>query len=295
MVSSESPAVARRRLRLALRNAREAMGLTQGKVAEALEWSLSKVNRIESGEVTVSNTDVKALLALFDVTDVQQVESLLGDARTSRQRGWWDEAPYREHLTPATRQLLQFESEATAMRVFHPTLIPGMLQTPAYAEHILNFWNEHLPEQDRSARLEVRLRRRNQVLGREDPPHYYLVLDESVTWREVGGAAVMAEQLHSLLESARHPSVSLRVLPMADGAPMSMLGPFTVLGLGDDENAILYREMYLADEVVQDPEVIGGHRRHFEQMWQESLDESASIRLVEARAASMLASLDRRR
>src|SRR5215510_8813903 len=157
MVSSESPAVARRRLRLALRNAREAMGLTQGKVAEALEWSLSKVNRIESGEVTVSNTDVKAMLALFEVTDAEHVESLLGDARTSRQRGWWDEPPYRDFLTIGTRQLLQFESEATAMRAFQPTLIPGILQTLDYASHVINFWQHDLTDAERTARLDVRL------------------------------------------------------------------------------------------------------------------------------------------
>jgi transcriptional regulator with XRE-family HTH domain len=295
MVSSESPAVARRRLRLALRNAREAMGLTQGKVAEALEWSLSKVNRIESGEVTVSNTDTRALLSLFQITDADQIESLLGDARTSRQRGWWDDPEYRDHLTSATYQLLQFESEATAIRAFHPTLIPGLLQTPAYATHIMNFWDQYLSETDRLARLEVRLRRRQQVLGRSEPPPYYLVLDESAVWREVGGAALMGEQLRQLLEAARTEVVTLRILPLADGAPMSMLGPFIVLDLGGDENAILYREAPLEDGIVQDPNEIGKHRYHFEQMWEQALDEAASIRLVEARAASMLASLDRRR
>lgn len=67
--TGESPAAARRRLRLALRRARETAGLTQGKVAEALDWSVSKVNRIEKGDVTVSTTDLRALLELYGVVD----------------------------------------------------------------------------------------------------------------------------------------------------------------------------------------------------------------------------------
>ena len=146
MASYEAPAVARRRLRLALRKAREAKGLTQAQVAEALDWSLSKVNRIETGEVTVSTTDLHALLRLFEVTDAAQVDRLVADARASRRRGWWDEPRYRQHLTPAMLQLFQFETEATTIRIFHPTLIPGLLQTRAYAEAALGVWRDRLSE-----------------------------------------------------------------------------------------------------------------------------------------------------
>src|SRR5215813_2073851 len=113
MMSDESPAVARRRLRLALRNAREAKGLTQAQVAERLEWSLSKVNRIEGGEVTVSNTDLQALLHLYEVAEPDRIEQLTEDGRAARRRGWWDQPRYRESTTPATLQLLQFESQAS--------------------------------------------------------------------------------------------------------------------------------------------------------------------------------------
>src|SRR5690606_6885937 len=128
----------------ALRRAREAKGLTQGEVAKRLEWSLSKVNRIESGEVTVSSTDLQALLRLFDITDPATIEQQSADARTSRRRGWWDEPAYRQHLTPATMQVLQFEVQASTIRVFQPVLIPGVLQTRPYAEFLMNFFTEDL-------------------------------------------------------------------------------------------------------------------------------------------------------
>src|SRR5262249_60734829 len=110
MASGDLPAVARRRVRMALREAREEKGLTQGQVAEAMEWSLSKVMRIESGEVTIAPNDLRFLLAYLEITDRARVDSLLQAAKTSRRRQMWSDEPrFREHTTQATRQLIQYE------------------------------------------------------------------------------------------------------------------------------------------------------------------------------------------
>jgi transcriptional regulator with XRE-family HTH domain len=293
MVSNESPAVARRRLRLALRRAREEKGLTQGQVAEALEWSLSKVNRIESGDVTISHTDLHALLNLLDVTDVEAVERLTEDARASRRRGWWDDPEYREYLTTATVQLLQFESQASVIRTFQNTLVPGLLQTRTYADFVLNFWSEELPEAERMARLDIRMQRPKHVFDRLDPPKYLVILDESVVFREVGGPTVMADQLNEVLRMAESPRITVRIVPFAEAAPLALLGPFTIFNLGDEEDAVLYRETTWLDEIVHTREVIRRHRHVFEQLWEKSLSAEASDRLIRAHAATMLASMDR--
>lgn len=294
MTTGESPAVAHRRLRLALRKAREAKGFTQGEVAKRLDWSLSKVNRIESGDVKISSTDLQALLRLFDVTDDDQVRRLAADAKASRQRGWWDEPRYREHLTPPTMQLLQFETEASAIRVFQPTLIPGLLQTPEYADFIVNLYTSDLPEATRAARLDIRMRRRNQVFGRPDPPRYFLMLDEAALHREVGGATIMSDQLRHLLGQISEHRITVRVVPLAYGTVLTMLGAFTIFDLGDEENAVLYHESVIQDEIVHNQDLIRFHRERFDQTWDRAFDEEASIRLIEARAAAMLSSLDRR-
>jgi transcriptional regulator with XRE-family HTH domain len=293
MISDESPAVARRRLRLALRKAREAKGLTQAQVAEELEWSLSKVNRMEGGEVAVSNTDLQALLHLYDICEPARVDQLMDDARASRRRGWWDQARYREHLTPETVQLLQFESQASAIRVFQPTLVPGVLQTPDYAEAVINFWANDLTPADRAPRLEVRIHRAAQVFDRPDAPRYFLILDESVPGREVGGPSVMAHQLQELLARIRSGAITVRVLPLPEGAMAATLGPFTILDLDEEENAVLYREGSGTDAISHVPEVILRHRRAFEQVWDQCLPPDASMRLIDACATSMLSSLDR--
>jgi transcriptional regulator with XRE-family HTH domain len=293
MVSTESPAVARRRVRLALRKAREASGLTQGQVAEELEWSLSKVNRIESGDVTVSNTDLKAMLELYGVTDEKTINRLAGDARNSRRRGWWDEPRYREHVTPPTMQMIQFESEASAIRVFQPTLIPGLLQTREYATAILDVWSDELSEADRETRLEVRLQRAGQVFDRPDPPKYLVIIDESVIQRQVGGPRVMAGQLEALLTRMASAYTQLRILPFSDAAALVQMASFTLLDLGDEEDAVLYREVLYQDDIVHSRPEIRRHRQRFDQIWKLSLTEDASTRLIRARLATLVASLDR--
>lgn len=295
MVPGEPPAVARRRVRLVLRAAREAKGFTQGHVADELDWSLSKVNRVEKGDVTVSRTDLLAMLELYGIDDSDRIDDLVQAARTSRQRGWWDDPRYREHASSAMQQLFQFESEATAIRHFHPTLVAGILQTPAYAGFVMDFWSHDLPERSREARLEMRLRRRDHVFGRPDAPDYLLILDESVLYREVGGPRVMADQLRALVSTMQQPGITVRVVPLAEAAPIAMLGPFTILDLGDEENAVLYRESHMADEIVHAKVKIDHHRHIFEQLWEVSFTEEESARLIEACAATMLSSLDRRR
>jgi hypothetical protein len=262
-------------------------------VAEALDWSLSKVNRIESGEVTVSTTDLRALLALFGIADGAQVDQLLENAKASRRRGWWDEPKYREHLTPATMQLLQFETEATAIRSYQPTLMPGLMQTRAYAQIVLDLSLERLSEADKAVRLEVRLQRREHVLDRPDPPQYMVIFDESVLLRDFGGPRVMAEQFREVLSLVHKSNTIMRILPLAKGAQIAMAGQFTVFDLGDEENAVLYRESAQADEISHGSEGVNLRRGLFEKMWDESLPAEASIRQVEASSAAMLSALDR--
>jgi transcriptional regulator with XRE-family HTH domain len=292
MTSIDSPAAARRRLRLALRKAREASGLTQAEVAEELDWSVSKVNRIENGEVTVSLTDTRALLELLRITDSATVEELTRDARTARRRGWWDDPRYRPHFTTPMLQLTQYESEATTIRCFQPTLIPGVLQTPEYARAIFNVWTE-LPPETIAGRQDLRARRASELFERSPIPTYLVILDESVVLRRIGGASVMAEQLQALLAFVKDYGIIVRVVPLTEAAPLSALGGFTILNLGDEENSIMYREAVLADAITDAHDMIEMYRRMFEQMWEMALTPAASNRLVEAHVASLLASLDR--
>jgi transcriptional regulator with XRE-family HTH domain len=294
MTPTDSPAAARRRLRLAVRRAREAARLTQGHVAEALEWSISKVNRIENGDVTISTTDLRALLALLGITDANVVRRMTEDARTARKRGWWSDPRYQAHVTADTLQLIQYESDAATIRCFQPTLFPGLLQTPDYARAVLSFWTNLTPD-EQAVRHEMRLRRYGQLFDRPDPPTYLVLLDESVLLREVGGLEVMAEQLVAIRETVQHASVIVRIIPLNDGAFLSQVGDFTILDLPDDENAILYREAQFLENLTDASDQVAQYRNTFERMWSLAFTQDESTRLVDARATAIASQLDRAR
>jgi len=219
------------------------------------------------------------------------IQKLLDESRAARRRD--KAAPQMRTLTPATVQLLQFESQATALRCYQPTLVAGIFQTAGYAAAVMNFGNRDLSEEVRTARLEVRSHRYANVFGGSNPPQYLLILDESVVWRQIGGAAAMMEQLDHLLELVRHGRILVRISPFEVPGPGSLIGSFLIIDLGE-RDAVLYRESHQQDEIVQTAGEVDRHRHIFEEMWQRALGEDATARLIASRSAFVQASLDRR-
>lgn len=288
------PAVSRRRVRLALRAARERSGLSQSEVSKKLGWSLSKVQRIELGEVAISPTDLRAVLEIYQVSDEGQIATLIEDARVARRERYWTTPEQRDHLTPGLVQLLQFELAATTIREFQSSLVPGLLQTHAFADATLVWYDLDLNDEQRRVRRDLRLERRRRVIESDNGSNYLLLLDESVLWRIVGDMETAADQFEDLAESALRPNVHIRVLPMDQGALLGMFGAFMMLYLSaDPADAVLYREWYTRDDLVEDPQEILYHRDVFEQHWNQALDEKASRALIQARVFELRARIAR--
>src|ERR1700733_11918431 len=110
-----SPVVARRRLRTELRRARLEAEQTQEQVATAMDWSLSKLIRIENGSVGISLNDLKAILAHYKITDEGRTAELIALSRQSRERSWWN--AYRD-LSPNLVKLIEYESASSIIRNF---------------------------------------------------------------------------------------------------------------------------------------------------------------------------------
>lgn len=283
--------MARRRLRLALRELREWRDLTQADVSKQLGWSLSKVNRIETGEVTVSTADLEAMLSLFGVARGTVADRLADHCRLARRRGWWDRPDQRPHLTPALLNLLQFQSDAVHIGSFGPTIFPGFIQTRAMAEVILAGFADDLTQAQRAARFEFRMRLRDQAVGQLSGPACTVVLDESVLLREFGGLRLLAHQLVDVLDVVRRRRLDVRVLPLNTPTTFALETPFMIVEL-DDGDTVLYREG-LADEFYDDKATVDRYRRVFDKQLAASLSSAASVRLMEARLAVIRSTLDR--
>lgn len=295
-VPEEPPIVARRRVRTALREARRAKGLSQAEVAEAMEWSTAKVMRIETGEVSITPNDLRPLLAFLGITDPKRVETLIRQTKAARSRSqWWDQPPYRTQLTPATRQLIQYEMEATAIFHFAERLIPGPLQTRAYARAILQTWLGHFTPDDIETLLDVRARRRRQFFARKRPPLLRLLLDESVLHRPVGGPQTLAEQLDDLIGLAESHSAEVRVMPYTVAANVNAasydifsLDPVNEADSGIGPNTVVYREFYKEDTLIEDQAEVVQHWEIFDACWQKSIDEAQSVEMMRERVRQLI-------
>jgi transcriptional regulator with XRE-family HTH domain len=289
----ESPLIARRRVRLALREAREALGLTQSEVAEAMEWSLSKVIRIENGDVSISPNDLRPLMGHLGLKDRAVADALLQDAKASRtrkQQFWWQDPALKNHLTENTQRLIAFEREAVAARYFAIYNVPGVLQSRSFAQAVLKSWQFGLSEEDVKIRLEVRMRRREEMLTRAKPIKLSVLLDEAVVWRPYGGRAVLIEQLSELNRLVEAGRVDLRIVPFTVEAPLPTYGSYDILYLsedGDDENAVVYRELDFFDEIVEDRARAAQYRARFDELWNASMDEASTIGLIQRRLSNL--------
>jgi len=273
---AKGPTVARRRLRIALRSARERAQLTQEQAADLLEWSLSKIIRIEAGTVGISSTDLRATLQLYNVTSPAEVSRLLELARVARQRDWL--APYKDHFPTAFAAYLGLEMQASALYFYQPVIVPGILQTDAYASAVIPATAPADPPGDRQE-MSKRLRaERQQKLLNTDGPLIDVVLDESVLHRVFGGPEIMNDQLQHLVVLGGSPHVKLRILPFT-ASINTISGPFVVLEFADQSDAdTVYLENAVSSSHVLDREDgVAMHRRVFDRLAAAALAPNESL------------------
>ncbi|HEX3589752.1 MAG TPA: helix-turn-helix transcriptional regulator [Pseudonocardiaceae bacterium] len=283
MPAGDNPTSQLRKLRTELRQQRDARGLTQREVAEALDWSPSKLIRIERGPVGISVTDVRALLQHYSVTDRQQVDALVGLARASKKPAWWHQ--YRDFYKPQFLTFLGLEGSSVRIRQYQGLVVPGLLQHPDYVRALFEPYGY---DEDRIARgLDVRTTR--QELLDTGGPELFFLLDESVLHRIVGSPDVMRTQLGRLVELAALPDVSIRVVPFSVGVHRGMKGSFAIFELSDDQDDYaLQLEQPYEDRLIQDTsEETREYVNIFHDLERVALSPARSTALVEQVMASM--------
>jgi transcriptional regulator with XRE-family HTH domain len=280
----QDSAALRRRLRTELRDARNTAGLTQRDVARRLEWSPSKVIRIESGQVAISTVDLRALLREYGVNDMGRIEQLVELARNSKKQSW---SQYRDVLNQDAMDYFGYEASAYIVRQYETLLVPGLLQVEDYSREILR---KAYGRGDTGVERLVDARKvRQELLDRDDHPQMFFVLDEAVIRRQVGGADVMKGQLDHLIELSERDGISIQVFPFLKGAYQGMAGPFAHLEFAGGEDDVLFLEGR-TDAVLKDDEEdrneVSRHLEIFQELEFEATDKKEFARLMkEAKAA----------
>ena len=218
--------------------------------------------------------DLQALLDVYGVTGAQR-DKLLQIARERRQRPWWQEYRDLPNLPLATR-----EADAASIFQYSALLMPGLLQTEAYARAVLGAIRVDAKAGDIQRRLGLRMDRQA-LLTSEGAPEYWGVLDEAVLRRAVGGRTIMHEQLRRLIDAAELPNVTLQVLAFESGAHAGMDGEFTILRYLDPEDPdVVYIENTGGDMYVEKPDVTRRYNVIFDHLRAAAQNPGDSIRTL---------------
>ncbi|MEU4513847.1 helix-turn-helix transcriptional regulator [Nonomuraea wenchangensis] len=253
-----NPTLRQRQLAMRLRELRHEQGLSIADVAEQLLCSATKISRIETSQRRASLRDVRDLCRLYRLPESQTAE-LMNLAKDARRKEWW-----QDYDDANFQPMLGLEAGASAITECPITMIPGVIQTEDYARAVIRGWLPRIRPDILEERVKSREKRKNELIYRNDPPRYWVLLDESALHRHVGSRQTMHEQLHHLLELSHLPHVTIQVIPFTAGAHMGFDSPFRVvefdrnsgiadivfvehqIGLfyvEDDEKVLLFREI----------------------------------------------------
>jgi transcriptional regulator with XRE-family HTH domain len=258
-----SPTMRRRRLAAELRRLRRESGLPIEDVAAGLGWQPSKLSRIENRQVGISTGDLRKLLAVYKVEDQAYREQLADMARRATERGWWQS--FSSDVVPtALANLIGLETEARTIRSYEPELVPGLLQTDAYARAVMRAWQPSLTAADIDRRVDIRLARQDVLREAGSSPQASCIINEAVLRRTVGGNEVMHEQVEVLGKERDPANVTVQVLPFNSGAHPAMTGPFQILTFHDPGDlGIVHVESAMTAITLERPEEL----RRYDEIW----------------------------
>jgi transcriptional regulator with XRE-family HTH domain len=253
-----------------LRFYRTQAGLSQAELATLVNISHDVISKIETGERAPAKAFPERLDAVPELDTRAALARLWNRlSKSARHRaypGWFDRWP-------------EAEARATALRWYEPLLVPGLLQTGQYARAVLRTrigdTDEEIDEMV-AARLE-----RQAVLEKDKPPTLWVVLDEGVLRRAVGGTCVMREQLDRLADAARRPNVVIQVIPASTGAHQGLNGGAFIVADLPDTASVAYQDTAVSGQIVESLDGIAALAVLWDTLKADVLSRAASLELIE--------------
>jgi hypothetical protein len=210
-----------------LRRMRESVGISRADAGWQIRASESKVSRMELGRVGFKERDVSDLLELYGMADTDERFRLMELARAANNPGWWSR--YGDVMPTWFTNYVGLEVAAALIRTYEVMFVPGLLQTEEYARAMVQLGKStFLPHQEVDQRVELRVTRQ-QILTRANPARLWVVIDESVLHRPVGGDKVLRAQIEHLLMWSQQPNITLQVMPFSSVGYAGAGGAFSLL------------------------------------------------------------------
>lgn len=269
-----SPTVRGRRLMREVKRLRESSGMGPDEAARRLDFSKSKLYRIENGKSRIDADDLEDMLDLYDVRSPER-DALVMLGRDSRRRGWW--TTYKDVFTGS---YVGLEYEAARIQVASH-IVPGLFQTPEYARAVIAETRPALDPAEVGRRVVARTARQQAVLERDSAPDIHVVLDEAALHRRVGGAEVMVQQLADLGKVSAQPGITVQVVPFAAGASAALEGDFVILAFPDPEDPpVAYAEGLFGDLYLESKEELDRYSLAWTHLLDKALSPADSAALI---------------
>jgi transcriptional regulator with XRE-family HTH domain len=259
-----------------MRKLRSRTGLTLEEAGRLVGVSKATVSRYETTAGPVKWIVVDALCREYGATDAER-RAVVNLAKNAKEQGWWNS--FADSIPESMNLLLTLEDEAVRENHFCCVYVPGLLQTRDYSTALQRANEVPLESAEVERLVDIRMKRQ-EILTRPKPLHFWAILDESVIRRVVGSPAVMKEQLDRLLEANESPHITLQVLPFSKGAHAAALGSFVIIGGPEPALDVVYVDFHTGSLFLEKEEELERYRLAFEYLRAQALDMEASSALI---------------
>jgi transcriptional regulator with XRE-family HTH domain len=271
-----SPTALRILLGAQLRRLREAKRFSLEEAGNVIRASHSKVSRLETGRVGFKDRDVVDLLTFYGVTEEREREEMRSLAARANAPGWWND--YADVVPTWFEEYIGLEEAASQIRAYEVQFVPGLLQAEDYARGVTALSYSNPKEINRRVALRMA---RQYVLTREVPPNVWVVLDEAVLRRPIGGQAAMRAQLRHLIEVSQLPHVSIQVIPFQTGGHAAAGGPFSLLRFAEyDLPDVVYLEQLSSAQYLDKQDVVDRYLAVMERLCLQAQTPTASVKML---------------
>lgn len=245
-------------------------------IAEQLDWSESKVSRMETGQQPITSEELASLLAVLGVIGDEHAK-LLAMARTPDDPAWLDNI-LRDGLPEESITLATYEAEATCLTNWSPLLVPGLMQTLDYSRAFM--LADGIPESEVGKRLMARSRRQEQVLDRG--VEYRAYIDETVLrFNRVGDDLIRRNQLQHLLDLSERDNVTIRLISVNSDAHSGLVGPFMVIEF-ELTSPVVHVELSRSGVFLSNESETAPYTEALSRFQSISMEEADSLRAIKA-------------
>jgi transcriptional regulator with XRE-family HTH domain len=242
-------------------------GLMQAEVCKRMKYNVSKLSRIEQGQVPDWH-NVAALLDIYGVT-LDQYPYWENLWELSQVKGWW------RSFGIGNYGYVALENEANRVYEFQMGHLPGLLQTPVYTRRVLESHSKLYSRKSIAKAIEIKRHRQARLVSKS-PLLYHAVL-----YGPTVGPGCDKAQLQSLIDNAELANVTLQIVPSDHELHDGLFGPFTIFSFDDnDEPDIAYVEHRLGMAQTDDGEKVAAVKLAFKSILKHALSPEASIEQI---------------